>query len=89
MGRKLTGRSLPDRLSPAVRAGVARPSLERTSVPKPDNSQATVILEPGRRRLILERLHGDFYNSTEPSERIAAAVLAALHDLDKGSALPH
>ena len=58
-------------------------------MPKPDDSQATVTLEPSRHRLILERLHGDFYNQTEPSERIAAAVLVALHDLDKGPALPH
>jgi hypothetical protein len=48
-----------------------------------------VTLEPSRRRLIIERLQGGFYNQMEPSERIAMAVLAALHDLDKGPALPH
>jgi hypothetical protein len=58
-------------------------------VPKPDNSQATVTLEPSRRRLILERLHRDFYVEAVPSERIATAVLAALRDLDKGPAFPY
>jgi hypothetical protein len=58
-------------------------------VPKPEDFQATVTLEPSRRRLIIERLDGGFYNETEPSERIAAAVLAALHDLDQGPILPH
>lgn len=74
---------------PAVRAGVARPSSERTSVPRPDNRQATITLEPSRRRLIHERLQGNFYDEPVPSERIATAVLAALHDLDKGPALPN
>jgi hypothetical protein len=58
-------------------------------VPKPDDSQATVTLEPSRRRLILERLHGGFYGQADPSERIATAVLAALRDLDKGPAFPY
>lgn len=58
-------------------------------MPKPEDSQATITLEPSRRRLIIERLHDGFYNETEPSERIAAAVLATLHDLDKGPTLPH
>jgi hypothetical protein len=58
-------------------------------VPKPEDSQATVTLEPSRRRLILERLHRDFYGEAVPSERIATAVLAALRDLDKGPAFPY
>lgn len=58
-------------------------------MPKPEDSQATVSLEPSRRRLILERLHGNFYSEAAPSERIATAVLAALRDLDKGPAFPH
>jgi hypothetical protein len=58
-------------------------------VPKPEDSQATVTLEPSRHRLILERLHSNFYDQAEPSERIAGAVLAALHDIDRGSAHPH
>ncbi|HEV8453598.1 MAG TPA: hypothetical protein VGQ24_01830 [Gemmatimonadales bacterium] len=57
-------------------------------MPKPDDSQATVTLEPSRRRLILERLHCDFYGEAVPSERIATVVLAALRDLDKGPAFP-
>jgi hypothetical protein len=58
-------------------------------VPKADDPQATVTLEPSRRRLILERLQSNFYDEAVPSERIATAVLAALRDLDKGSAFPH
>jgi hypothetical protein len=58
-------------------------------VPKPDDSQATVTLEPSRHRLILERLRGDFYGEAAPSERIATAVLTALRDLDKGPTFPH
>jgi len=58
-------------------------------VPKPDDFQTTMPVEPSRHRLILERLHGGFYNQTEPSERIATAVLAALRELDKGPTLPH
>jgi hypothetical protein len=58
-------------------------------VPKPEDSQATVTLEPSRHRLILERLRGDFYGEPVPSARIATAVLAALRDLDKGPAFPH
>ena len=58
-------------------------------MPKPEDSQATVTLEPSRRRLILERLQGNFYGEAVPSERIATAVLGALRDLDKGPAFPH
>ena len=57
-------------------------------MPKPDDSQSSVTLEPSRRRLILERLHGDFYGEAAPSQRLATAVLAALRDLDKGPAFP-
>jgi hypothetical protein len=46
-------------------------------------------LESSRHRLITERLQCGFYSETEPSERIATAVLAALRDLDKGPTLPH
>jgi hypothetical protein len=58
-------------------------------VPKSNDFQATVTLEPSRRRLILERLRGGFYGEVAPSERIATAVLVALRDLDKGPAFPH
>ena len=58
-------------------------------MPKPDNSRTTVTLEPSRQRLILDRLQDGFYNEPEPSERIATAVLNALHELDKGPTLQH
>jgi hypothetical protein len=58
-------------------------------VPKPEDSQPTVTLDPGRHRLILDRIQCGFYNETEPSERIATAVFVALRDLDKGPSLPH
>jgi Zn-finger domain-containing protein len=58
-------------------------------VPKPDDSSTMVTLEPSRRRLILDRLHSDFYDEALASERIAVAVLAALRDLDQGPSLPH
>ena len=89
MDRKLTGKSAPYGLPPAVRAGIARPeSSERTSVPKSEEFQPTMHLEPGRRRLIVERLHGGFYQESEPAERIAIAVYAALHEPGHGSPLP-
>jgi hypothetical protein len=47
-----------------------------------------IHLEPGRRRLILERLHAGFYQEPEPAERIAIAVYAALHEPGHGSHLP-
>jgi len=47
-----------------------------------------VTLEPSRRRLILDRLHSDFYDEPVASERIAVAVLAALRNLDQGPSLP-
>jgi hypothetical protein len=58
-------------------------------VPKPDDSQAIVTLEPDRRRLICERLRDDFYAGAVPSERIATAVLTALYALDKGPSQSH
>jgi hypothetical protein len=47
-----------------------------------------MTVEPNRLRLIRERLQNEFYQTGEPSERIATAVLAAVKDLDKAS-LPH
>jgi hypothetical protein len=58
-------------------------------VPKPEDPQSAMPIEPGRHRLITERLQCGFYNEPEPSERIATAVWAALGDLDKGPTLPH
>lgn len=58
-------------------------------MPKSDDHSPSVTLEPGRYRLLLERLQGRFYEEPEPAERIAVVVLTALRDLDKGSSLPH
>ena len=58
-------------------------------MPKPEDSQPTVLLDPGRHRLIRDRIQCGFYSEPEPSERIAMAVLTALRDLDKGPTLPH
>jgi hypothetical protein len=74
----------PPRYAPASRARVS----ERTSVPKPDEHQ-TMTMEPDRRRLIAERLQDGYYEAPEPSERIAIAVYAALHEPGQGSPLPH
>jgi hypothetical protein len=83
------GQIINDGLPPAVRAGVARPNFERIRVRKPDNSHSTALLEPGQHRVILERLHGNFYEEPGPATRIASAVLAALLDLDKSPSLIH
>lgn len=51
---------------------------------------ATATVEPGRLRLILQRLQDRFYDSQAASERIAAAVLTDVKDLDESPpALPH
>jgi hypothetical protein len=47
-----------------------------------------MTVEPTRLRLVRQRLENAFYEVGAPSERIAAAVLAAVKDLDKAS-LPH
>jgi hypothetical protein len=47
-----------------------------------------MTLDPSRSRLIRDRLASDFYQSREPAERIAVAVLAALKDFEKAP-LPH
>jgi len=82
MLRQLTGR-LTAQESPQTSAGVARPIGERSSVAKPDEPQEVMSLEPSRLRLIRDRVARDFYQSGEPAERIAVAVLAALKDFDK------
>jgi hypothetical protein len=72
--------------APASRARV----LERLSVPNPDQHRGSTPVEPGRLRLILQRLQDDFYAVPPASERIAASVLAELNDLKQGPpALPH
>jgi hypothetical protein len=53
-------------------------------VPKPDEPQDVMTLEPSRLRLLRDRVARDFYQSREPAERIAVAVLAALKkDIDQ------
>jgi hypothetical protein len=73
------------RYAPALRARVS----ERMSVPKPHESLTTMTIDPIRRRLIVERLQDGYYEDPEPSERIAVAVYAALHEPINGSTLPH
>ena len=58
-------------------------------MPKPDESQMMLTVEPGRRRLIVERLQDGFYEQPETAERIATAVYAALHEPGKGSPFPY
>jgi hypothetical protein len=59
-------------------------------VPNPDENRMISQLEPDRLRLIQQRLQNDFYEVPPASERIAAAVLAQLKDLEESaSALPH
>ena len=49
-----------------------------------------MALEPGRLRVIRQRLENKFYDEAPASDRIAAGVLADVKDLDESSvALPH
>jgi hypothetical protein len=73
------------RYAPALRARVS----ERISVPKPDESLTTMTIDPLRRRLIVERLQDGYYEDPEPSQQIAVAVYAELHERCNGSTLPH
>jgi hypothetical protein len=48
------------------------------------------MLEPGRMRVIRQRLDSRFYDEAPASDRIASGVLADLKRLDESSAaLPH
>ena len=60
-------------------------------MPNPEEQRGSVALvEPGRLRLILQRLQNDFYTVPPASERIAASVLAELNAPKQGPpALPH
>jgi hypothetical protein len=60
-----------------------------TSVPKLEAIQTSGAVDANRLRLILQRLGCEFYNEGPPSDQIAAAVLADLKDLEKGTPLPH
>jgi len=74
----------------AVSAGVARPNSERSSVPNSEGQRSGATLEPGRLRVILQRLGDKFYDEAPASDRIAAGVLTDVKDLDESSAaLPH
>jgi hypothetical protein len=66
-------------------------SFREVSVPNPQKHRTTTAtVEPGRLRLILDRLQNGFYQDGPASERIATAVLADLKDLDESPpALPH
>jgi hypothetical protein len=87
--RKLTGTHTTAGFA-ASRAGVGPPEFERSSVPHPDELRTTSQVEADRLRLIQQRLQNDFYEVSPASERIAAAVMTDLKDLEEGaSALPH
>lgn len=58
-------------------------------MPKVDDMRIITRIGPERLRLILERLHSEFYEEGPPSDRIAAAVLEALKDLEQGPSLTH
>ena len=60
-------------------------------MPNPQKHRTTMpTVEPSRLRLILERLQNGFYQDGTAADRIAAAVLADLKDLDESPpALPH
>jgi hypothetical protein len=60
-------------------------------VPNPQKYRTTTAtVEPSRLRLILQRLQDRFYDGEQASQRVAAAVLADVKDLDESPpALPH
>lgn len=59
-------------------------------MPNPEEQRGSALVEPGRLRLILQRLQNDFYTVPPASERIAASVLAELNAPKQGPpALPH
>jgi hypothetical protein len=70
----------------AVSAGVARPNSERSSVPNSEGHRSSTTLDPGRLRVILQRLGDKFYDEAPASDRIAAGVLTDVKDLDESSA---
>ena len=59
-------------------------------MPNSEGQRGSATLEPGRLRVILQRLEDHFYDEAPASDRIAAGVLADLKHLDESSAaLPH
>lgn len=66
------------------------PQFPRGRVPNSQKHRTiSPTVEPSRLRLILERLQGTFYEDGPASERIAAAVLADVKDLEESPPLPH
>jgi hypothetical protein len=55
-------------------------------VPNLEGQSSSTTLEPGRLRVILQRLDEKFYDAAPASDRIAAGVLADVKDLDESSA---
>jgi hypothetical protein len=55
-------------------------------VPNLEGQSSSTTLEPGRLRVILQRLDEKFYDEAPASDRIAAGVLADVKDLDESSA---
>ncbi len=59
-------------------------------MPNSEGHRSTTTLEPGRLRVIRQRLENKFYNEAPASDRIAAGVLADVKHLDESSvARPH
>ena len=59
-------------------------------MPKSEGQRGSATLEPGRLRVILQRLKDNFYDEAPASDRIAAGVLADVKHLDESPvALPH
>ena len=55
-------------------------------MPNSEGHRRSTTLEPGRLRVILQRLGDNFYDEAPASDRIAAGVLTDVKDLDESSA---
>ena len=55
-------------------------------MPNSGGHRSSTTLEPGRLRVILQRLGAKFYDESPASDRIAAGVLTDVKDLDESSA---
>ncbi len=59
-------------------------------MPNSEGQRGSTTLEPGRLRVIRQRLENKFYDEAPASDRIAAGVWVDVKDLDESSvALPH
>jgi hypothetical protein len=54
-------------------------------MPDSHESDAMIAVEPNRLRQISQRLEDGFYTQALAAERVAAAVLADIRDLDRNS----